>query len=252
METNVQQTVNHQLIEIPLEFKVACFISKIEVAEALQIFINHVTLYDTLSTGYVEGYSEASGIHETYVQSKGLTPAPGTGLTGCNELFVRSLSDVIKLTKDQKSTAAVKRKKSRSIIKAVFKAMKRVHTPSLTIYLDEEATIHLSEDFCLMCEIQNIYPKECLEYFMNSISLADAHARRDLQGAADLPISLFLKIGSGFGRDPHTRVNLNDTEIDFFAEMNEKLLELRTVRNVEQRTNILREFYLSHYLNMNH
>ena len=85
---------------------------------------------------------------------------------------------------------------------------------------------------------------------MNSISLADAHARRDLQGAADLPISLFLKIGSGFGRDPHTRVNLNDTEIDFFAEMNGKLLELPMVRNVEQRTTILREFYLSYYINI--
>lgn len=252
METNVQSTANHQLIEIPVEFKVACFISKTEVAEALQIFINHVTLYDTLSTEYVEGYSEASGIHETYVQSKGLALAPGRGLTGCNKLFVRFLSEVIKLTKDKKGTAEAKRRKSRPMVKAVFKAMKRVHTPSLTIYLDEETTIQLSEDFCLMCEIQNIYPKECLEYFMNSISLADAHARRDLQGAADLPISLFLKIGSGFGRDPKTRIKICDTETDFFAEMNEKLLELRTVRSVEQRTSILREFYLSHYLNMNH
>ncbi|MDO7743088.1 MAG: hypothetical protein MUP99_04915, partial [Pedobacter sp.] len=100
--------------------------------------------------------------------------------------------------------------------------------------------------------IQNIYPKECLEYFMNSISLADAHARRDLQGAADLPLSLFMKIGSGFGRDPQTKVKLSDIEIDFFAAMNEKLLELRRVRSVEQRTSILREFYRSHYLNMNH
>jgi len=252
METNVQSTDNHQLIEIPMEFKVACFISKIEVAEALQIFINHATFYDTLSKEYIEGYSEASGIHETYVQSKGLTPAPARGLTGCNELFVRSLSDVIKLTKDKKNTAEAKRKKSRPIVKTIFKAMKRVHTPSLTIYLDEVATIHLSEDFCLMCEIQNIYPKECLEYFMNSISLADAHARRDLEGAADLPLSLFLKIGSGFGRDPQTKVKLSDIEIDFFAAMNEKLLELRRVRGVEQRTSILREFYRSHYLNMNH
>ena len=32
---------NHQLVQIPLEFRIACSIYKLEPQEVLQIFINH-------------------------------------------------------------------------------------------------------------------------------------------------------------------------------------------------------------------
>lgn len=43
------KATKNNLIEIPIEFKVACTIDKVDIQEVLQIFIDHVTIYDSIS-----------------------------------------------------------------------------------------------------------------------------------------------------------------------------------------------------------
>ena len=40
---------NHHVVQVPLEFLVACTIYKLDSREVLQIFINHFTIYDSIA-----------------------------------------------------------------------------------------------------------------------------------------------------------------------------------------------------------
>ena len=87
---------------------------------------------------------------------------------------------------------------------------------------------------------------------MSRISLADCHAHKELKITNDnLAMGLFMMIANGFARDSSEKLHLTETELDFYERMEEMRLELYIVTTLTERTDILRDFYLSHYQNMN-
>ena len=248
------KNINHNQIVIPLEFNVACAIYKIKVADVLQVFINHVTLFDSISSSYQEGYSEASHAIISYIRSKESTLMPSKSMQNCSSLFSHHISEVIILAKMKKRgwSATTKRKRACIFVSEIFNSMQREFTSSDLLYLDEFSTLKLSADFCVICEVYNCYPKEYLEYVMGKISLADAHAHRGLRMVYDNYIfKLFFKIAHGLGRNVTSMLNLSNVELDFYERMEELRLELYIIRDLNERAAILRDFYLSHYKTMN-
>jgi len=64
------KNIKNNPIIIPLEFRVACTVTKIEIQQVLQIFIDHISFYDSISNVYSEGYTEATRTTSDYLESK--------------------------------------------------------------------------------------------------------------------------------------------------------------------------------------
>lgn len=247
------KTVKDESIIIPMEFRVACSIYKIEIAEVLQIFIDYVTLYDIINKTYHEGFSEACHAIIWYVKKKGKTAVNGKGMKKCRAIFGENIRQIEILYNIKKRgwKTVMKRGYTRCFVDNIFQSMERLHTPSDILYLDEFTTLKLSKDFCILCEAYNCYPKEYLEYFMSYISVADAHACEAVKGYTNFIFEFFFKIANGFGRDASVRLVLTDTELDFYERMEELRLEVYIIRDLQERADTLRKVYLSHYQTMN-
>jgi hypothetical protein len=242
-----------KLIVIPLEFKIACTIYKLDIQEVLQIFINHVTLYDAICPFYNEGFSEATRPINIYIRSKRRKVKESKALLHCNDLAVDCIKGIVELAKKKTGQCQVKRKKSLFYVDSLHQIMKRTYVPSDTTYLDENTPLQLTKDFSVLCELHDRYPKEYLEHFMNMVSLADFHARMGLNmPQTNLLMVLFMKIANGFDRDSSEILQLTDMELDFYERMEELRLEIYNIRDLAERTAILKEFYLSHYQQINH
>ncbi|WP_158799429.1 hypothetical protein [Pedobacter sp. L105] len=243
----------NQLINIPLEFKVACSLYKIDVAEVLQIFIDHVTVYDFMNPDYHQGFTEASHSLIFCIKKKGQTRIRSSAMKKCKELFFRSIHQIEILVRLKKRgwKTATKRNYTRYFVENIFNAMERLHAPSDILYLDEYTTLKLSKDFCVLCELYDCYPKEFLEYFMGYISVADAHACDRIKGYTNFIYSFFFLIANGFGRSSNIRIELLDWELDFYERMEELRLEVYIIRDLQKRADTLRDFYVIHYQTMN-
>jgi len=242
------------IITIPLEFKIACLIYKLDMAQVLQIFIDHVTLYDKICRKYNRGFSEASETFIRYIISKGKPRANSKAMRHCKSLFDENIHQIAILAHMKRKgwKASTRRSYTRCFVRNIFESMERLHTPADLVYLDEFSSLKLSMDFCILCEIHNCFPKECLEYFMGQISLARAHAHKGLKiPSNNFIFTFFQDVANGFGRDASGLIDLSESEIDFYEKMDEIRLALYVVRDLEERTAILGKYYLSHYQNMN-
>lgn len=242
-----------QPIIIPLEFKVACSLYKVDATEVLQIFIDHVTVYDFMSKTYQQGFTEASQSLIYCIKKKGQPRIRSTAMKKCKELFWQNIHQIEILVNIKKRgwKTSMKRSYTRCFVENIFRAMERIHAPSDILYLDEYSTLTLTKDFCVLCEIYDCYPKELLEYFMGYVSVADAHACNGIKGYSNFLFSFFLMIASGFGRNPDIRIDLTDWEIDFYERMEELRLEVYIIRDLQKKADTLRDFYLTHYHTMN-
>lgn len=241
--------IKNQPIVIPLDFKVACSIYKVEIVDVLQIFIDHVTVYDTINQTYHEGFSEACHAIIWYIKKNKKPLVESKAMKKCREVFEENLHQIMILAKMKRRgwKTTVKRSYTRCFVDTIFETMDRIHTPSDILYLDEFSTLKLSKDFCVLCEAYNCYPKEFLEYFMGYISLADADACRGIKGYRNFIFEFFFKIGNGFGRDTPLEFDLTDDELDFYHRMQEVKLEVYIIPDLLERTEMLRSFYLSYY-----
>ncbi|HEY0177959.1 MAG TPA: hypothetical protein VGC08_16365 [Pedobacter sp.] len=243
---------NPKLIIIPLEFKIACTICKLNIQEVLQTFINHVTIYDTICPWYNEGFSEASRTISAYIKSRKRKFRESKALLHCDDQAVNCLNGILGLARKETGNPHVKRKKSLPHVNSMFKMMKRTYALSDILYLDENTSLHLTKDFCVLCELHNCYPKVFLEYFMSMISMADYHAKKGLKITEEnLTVDLFMKIANGFARDTSQTLRLTDMELEFYERMEELRLQLYNIKDLAERTAILKDFYLSHYHQMN-
>jgi len=122
----------------------------------------------------------------------------------------------------------------------------------MIFYLDENSAITLTKDFCVICELQNCYPKEFLEYFMGRVSIADVQARAGLKfKEQNFPFNFFLGVAREFGRPATEGSDLTDMQIEFYQRMEELSLEIYNIRDLQERTAILRDFYLTYHHNIN-
>jgi len=244
--------INHNILTIPMEFKVACTIYKVSEQEVLQIFIDHSSLFDSLCEEYSEGFSEATRTIAQYVRSRPGGLKRSKSLLKCKDTAITSIAGIFRLAKKKRSKLTVRRRQSQPLMNAIFETMQRLHTPSDFLYIDENTQVKLNKDICVLCELHSCYPKEYLEYFMSRISVAEAHARSAMKKPnKNFTFDLFMLIVNGLGRDSSQLLHLAEHEADFYERMAELRLELYNIRDLDERTAILREFYLSHHQNMN-
>ena len=243
---------NHHLIAVPLEFKVACTIYKVTIQEVLQVFIDHITLYDSICLDYSEGFYEATRTIFDFIIAKQRKPKQSSSLSACRDMAVNCTKKIIALAKKKTGEHYEKRKDSQLYVTSIYMMMEHNYAPTDLIYLDENTTLRLSKDFCVICELNSCYPKEFLEDFMNRVSLADCHARQALKiKNPNIAMCLFMKIANGFARDNSVMLQLRELELDFYQRMEEMRLELYIIRNLQERTAALQDFYFSHYQQMN-
>ncbi|WP_442591526.1 hypothetical protein ACSBL2_09875 [Pedobacter sp. AW31-3R] len=242
---------NQVQIRIPSNFRLACAIYKVEIAEVLQVFIDHVTFIDSLHKGYSPGYSEASWMIGNYVKSHKISPTPSMGFKKNMDTISTALQSILNLHFFDGDISKL-RNKSAGYVKTIFHAMERVYTPSDRLYLNEDSVLYLNQEICVLSELYNCYPSEFLEYFMDHISLAQEDAFRGLKREKENYLYLFfLSIVNGFGRDANQPLHLTEQEIDFYEKKRELHLEIFIVRDPKERTAILQNFYQTHYQNMN-
>ena len=244
--------INYHQLTIPLEFRVACAVYRLDEQEVLQIFINHATVYDSLADQYSEGYSDASKTIGLFVVEKRRTANGSHAFSHCLANTANCFRWINELAEKVLSSAVAKRKKSLLYIDELYNNMQRVYTSSDTFYLDENRSLSFTKDFTVLCELHNCYPAEYLENFMGKISIAEMQARTGLKIPNDnFTMAFFMKIVLGFGRQNTVVPEFTDKEVDFICEMDEIRLHIHNVRSLQQRITILKEFYHKHYQDIN-
>ena len=239
---------NHHLVHIPLEFRIACSIYKLNPQQVLQIFINHATVYDSLADGYSEGFSECSKTIGLCVVSLRRTANGSHAYDHCLESTALNFKGIHEIAKRQIGSAAAKRKSTLAYIDELYATMERVYTKSDILYLDENTTLHFTKDFTVMCELHNCYPAEYLENFMSRISLAEMEAKTGLGISNDnFTMAFFMKIVLGFGMVDEEVPNLNAAEIAFVRAATELRVRMFTVRSLPKRISVFKELYHNRY-----
>jgi len=139
--------INYHKLTIPLEFRVACALYRLDEREVLQIFINHATVYDSLADPYSEGYSEASKTIGLYVAEKRRTPNGSHAFSHCLANAANCFRWINELAEKVLSSSVAKRKKSLLYIDELYTNMNRVYTSSDTFHLDENRSLNFTKDF---------------------------------------------------------------------------------------------------------
>jgi len=244
----MKSKINPDVIHIPLEFRIACSIYKLDPQEVLQIFISHATVYDSLADGYSEGYSEVSKTIGLYVASLRRTARGSHAYSHCLESTALNFKAISDIANRKIGSAAAKRKSTSAYINELYATMERVYTTSDTFYLDENTALHFTKDFTVMCELHNCYPAEYLENFMSRISLAEMEAKTGLQVPNDnFTMAFFMKIVLGFGMVNDEVPELNEEEIAFVREAEELRVRMFTTRSLPKRIAVFKELYHKRY-----
>lgn len=235
-------------VNIPLDFTIACMVNKIKVPEVLQIFIDHVSLYDAMNKEYSEGFTEAIRVISTYVLSKNKNSKVSMAFRKCEDDAINCLLSIMKLTRAPEGSNNENRMIAQSHIDHLFTSMERVYTPFDSLYIDEYSSIHLSKDFCILCEMHNCYPQEYIEHFMREIPLLSAFRGFDLADENSNPcLELYSKIINGFGKPINSTETYDDSELNFYDLIEGIRFKDFDRDNLEEWTVSLRNIFQEYY-----
>lgn len=235
-------------LAIPEEFRIACAIYMLTEHEVLQILIDHFTIYNAVTREYYEGYSEASGKISDYVLSRQRMPLGGEAFQSCKNRATELLQEIRNLADLKYANISQIRAESKFYVARLLEIMKPTYTKGNKLILDEGKILVLSSDFIVICELYNVTPKEVLEDFMSSISLAERDARWALRmDILNLAMAFFMKIAYGFGLSLDRKTLISGSDIDFYQRMVEFRLKTYIIRDLNQRIGAMKEFYLTRY-----
>ena len=235
------------IIDIPLEFKIACATDHFNPSDVLQAFIDHVCFFTTLSGDYEKGYKEATTVISEYTFKIDVKTTPSPAFLINREFAIKCVKQVAGLTVKKGISVSTKRKKSIPIVSQLYKSMDH-HLSTDKIYLDEETLLSLSDDFGVICEFHQHSPKQYLEYFMSQISHADAHARIALNKVEENPsMGFYDLVLKGLGNLPKTATHYSEKEIDFIDSMNTWPYEYFIVRDLDKRRKIYQSLFKEYH-----
>lgn len=249
-------TVTTIVLEIPDEFKIACVVNNLKIAEVLQVFINHVSFFQTLNSGCLTGFQEASLVMSEYSvktklsgknsKLKSITDIEGPEFH--REKSVKYIRQLIALTFHSKDSESVKHRKSIPIVKDLFKSIQGFKFCPEKICLNETEQLVFNNDFRIICELYQIYPKCYLEYFMNKISLAETNARLDLNIEVQCnAMAFFFRVVNGLGQLNNKAIKPGDAILNYIDEIQQLPAKSFIIRNLDERIALYSEFYQSHY-----
>jgi hypothetical protein len=241
------KTNRTNIINIPLEFKIACLVQCFDERAVLQTFIDHISFYTELSKDYSKGYREA-----TYALSEYILPnsrgQPSKAFAKSRELCSQCILGILKIG-FQKGNFKKKQNKSQPLIKTLFKAMEKVYSTD-KLYLDEDRVIYLNEDFQLLCELHNHYPSEYLEYFMSKIDLADHTTCAGLNKVtmnSSMAFFAMLMNGSIDANVHNPTKPATPLEIEFIDKIQQFHAKVFIIRSFAKRKSAYHQFFLEYY-----
>lgn len=190
---------------IPQDFKVACRIFDFSIQRFLQLFIDHVSFYDILFETGVDPYELASRTLSKYSfeqKEEGESQISSFYAIATKNLHksVQAIIDMRIISLQKNLSDHQKRGLAKKKSEQLFTHLGINRIKSRTLYLNEEETLILSPDFCLICEIQQISPIEHLTNLMESISIAETEARISLNMEVENPgMAFYLLVRNGYG-----------------------------------------------------
>lgn len=235
----------NDLINVPLEFQIACTIRHIKVHDLLQTFINHVSFYASINKGNIPGYREATDVMSIY-SIRYHNKDNQMSFTN-KEHALKCIKDILAIGVKRGMNENKKRIKCIPIVKQLYRLTEH-HNSTDKIYLDENHALTFTEDFSLMCDTHRHYPKEYLEYFMSRISLADADARVSLNKIDENPAMAFYELVlNGLGNLFPETLHLTELEANFIDSIQKFHYEVFLIRDLDERRSAYQEFYLDYY-----
>src|SRR5690606_11212897 len=178
---------------IPHDFKVACKMFNLPRQRFLQLFIDHVSFYDAICSTKVDPYNLATRTlakyrHETRAKEGSEDKPAKLGISKENiPKSAELIRSVTALSLNPRLSDKQRRKRAKPISAKLYTYFGNAIVKATTLYLNEEETLTLTPDFCLLCEIEQIHPIEHLTNFMEQISMPDMQARMGLNKGVENP-----------------------------------------------------------------
>lgn len=249
----MENRINKDVLEVPMDFRIACESFGIQVADFLQLLVDHFT--------FVNLFAEEESVYNLVVKS--FTEAEGAleKIGGYNTNY--SLSDsadesmplfqqLVKLAINRNYSWNTKRSRSKKIVDKLFLiTSKNIETKSI-IYLNEETPIRLNQDLRMWSVIHNFPIIPLLNAIMKKVSLADLYARDHLGKIEyNAALGVYLKVQEGYG-NLRDRKHLSSEGFRLFLEdLQEFKMRYFLYHRLPDRVELYRDQFLKNFNEMN-
>lgn len=233
---------------IPLEFKIACATYQLPIQEVLQLFIDHVSFYDSLSQKSDDIYRSATNTLLNY--SLSIHRESGSAFLKHREPILKYIREIIKISVTPEQPPSKKRKLSAPIVKKIYGIMERSRTQNTSLTMEGGLTLQLKMDFCLICELHNCSPEEYLRHFMSQISLPVIHANIGLRKVVENQAMGFFYKVLHISKELPTNSAVRNLQVQFIDQIQELHLWLFIIRDYEKRVKKYQELYYRYYLQL--
>ncbi|WP_343561049.1 hypothetical protein [Sphingobacterium sp.] len=249
----MENRINKEVLEVPVDFRIACEAFGIKVADFLQLLIDHfafVNLFaeeDSVYNLVARGFAEVDNV----LGNIGGYKTEYSQMHNADQSFPL-YKQLFKLAMNRNYSWNMKRNLAKKTVDKLFLILNKDVKMKPTIYLDENTPIRLSRDFRIWSIIHNCPAIPVLNAMMLKVSLADLYARDHLDEIEYNPIlGMYLRVQGGYG-------NLVDAEHinglgfkDFLCDLQEFKMRYFLFYRLSDRIEIYRERFLENYNEMN-
>lgn len=177
----MENRINKEVLEVPVDFRIACEAFGIQVADFLQLLIDHFafvnlfaeedSVYNLVARGFAEVDNVLGNIGGYKTEYSQMHNA-GQSFPLYKQLF--------KLAMNRNYSWNMKRNRAKKTVDKLFLILNKDVKMKPTVYLDENTPIRLSRDFRIWSIIHNCPAIPVLNAMMQRVSLADLYARNHL------------------------------------------------------------------------
>lgn len=249
----MENRINKDVLEVPMDFRIACESFGIQVVDFLQLLIDHFAFVNLLaeedSVYNLVGRSFADA--EETLEKIGGYKTDFSQSDNANQSFPL-FKQLLKLAMNRNYSWNTKRSRSKKIVDKLFLVMGKSIKAQSKVYLDEDTAIVLSRDFRIWSTIHNCPVIPVLNAMMQKVSLADFYARGHLNEIEYNPaLGMYLKVQDGYG-NLRNREHLNSEGFNIFLEnLHELKIRYFLYHRLSDRIEIYRHQILENYNEMN-
>lgn len=249
----MENRINKEVLEVPMDFRIACEAFGIQVADFLQLIIDHVAFVNFFAEEnsvynlVARGISEA----ENVLEENGGYKTDYSFKDNADQSF-SLFKQLFKLAMNRNYSWNTKRDRAKKTVDKLFLAMNTKVKMESAVYLDEDTPIRLSRDFRIWSMIHNCPAIPVLNAMMQKVSLADLYARTHLGEHEYNPIlGMYLRVQAGYG-DLLDAEHLNGLGFkNFLCDLQEFKMRYFLFFRLSDRIEIYRDRLLENYNEMN-
>lgn len=248
----MEDRINKDVLEVPIDFRIACESFGIQVADFLQLLINHFAFVNV----FAEEDSVYNIVAKSFVEADKTLEKIGGYKTSYSHSDSADQSfplfkQLVKLAMNRNYSWNTRRSRSKKIVDKLFLITNENINVKPKVYLDEDTPIRLSRNFRLWTIIHNAPPIPVLNTIMQSVSLADLYARSHLDKIEYNPVlGVYSRVQNGYG-DLRSKDHLNSEGFMIFLEdLQEFKMRYFLYHRLLDRVEIYRDRFLETYNEM--